>query len=232
MLQPDASLPGFSGIVPLFPLPNLVFFPGTALPLHIFEPRYRQMLLDVYRGEKLIGMVLLKEGWDKGYFGDPPIHAVTCLGRLTRVERLPSGRFNVQLFGLKRARIEEEVSSSKPYRLAKVKLLDDTQDEFAQVRSGNLLQEAFGAFNRVLKQFSEFPGEFVTRHGELPIGLLIDVLAHHTPVSPALKQAFLEEVDVFARGKMVIDALDEILHEPDKASSRNNLNLFPKPSLN
>ena len=228
----DSSMSGFSGVVPLFPLPNLVFFPGTALPLHIFEPRYRQMLLDVYRGEKLIGMVLLKDGWDKDYFQTPPIHQVTCLGKLTRVERLPSGRFNIQLFGLRRARIEQEVDSSKPYRLARVSLLRDQQDEFAQVRSAALLQEAFGTFNRVLRKYSEFPGEFVIRHGELPVGLLIDVLAHHTPLQPEVKQSFLEEVDVFARGRLVIDALDELLQDPENADIKRELNVFPKPSLN
>lgn len=222
---------GFSGVVPLFPLPNLVFFPGTSLPLHIFEPRYRQMLLDAYRGEKLIAMVLLKEGWDRGYFGSPPIHQIACIGKLTRVERLPSGRFNIHLFGLRRVRIDKELESAKPYRLAEVSVLDDSKDEFAQVRSGRLLEEAFTVFNRLMRKHTDFPGEMLTRHGSLPVGLLLDVLAHHVPVGATQKQKMLEEVDVFARGRLLIDTLNELLEENDP-ELESPLQFFPKPSLN
>lgn len=227
----DPSLEKFSGILPLFPLPNVVFFPGTRLPLHIFEPRYRQMLLDAHRGERLLGIVLLKDGWDKDYFGRPAIHKVACVGKLTRVERLPSGRYNIQLIGLCRVSIESELESSKPYRLAKVKLLRDQLDEMAEVRSADLLQKAFGAFNRVLRKYSGFPGQLLTRHHKLPVGLLLDVLAHHVPAPPELKQRMLEEQDVFRRGKLIVDTLEAIAEgKPPEDGSK--FWLFPKPSSN
>ncbi len=231
-LSSNPTLESFSGILPLFPLPNVVFFPGTKLPLHIFEPRYRRMLIDAYRGEKMIGMVLLQEGWDREYFGDPPIHKVACMGKLTRVERLPRGRFNIQLFGLCRVLVKEEVSTELPYRVAKVKLLPDDLDELTQVRSGALLQEAFGSLNRLLKSFSNFPGEFITRHPELPAGLLLDVLAHHVPSEPNIKQRFLEESDVLKRARLVIEALETIQDGLREGNATFEFPIFPSPSPN
>lgn len=190
------------------------------------------MLMDAYRGEKMIGIVLLKEGWDEDYFGTPPIHKIACMGKLTRVERLPSGRFNIQLFGLCRVRIERELETDKPYREAEVKVLPDSLDEIAQVRSQSLLEEAFGSLNRLLRGHSNFPGEFITRHPDLPIGLLLDVLAHHVPSDPAIKQTFLEESDVFRRGRLVIDTLEAIQDGLRAGNGSFEFSLFPSPSQN
>ena len=86
--------------IPLFPLPNLVFFPKTYLPLHVFEPRYRQMVADAAAGGQCIGMALLKEGWEEQYDGNPPIFSIGCVGRLASVQALPDGRSNILLQGL------------------------------------------------------------------------------------------------------------------------------------
>ena len=65
-----------SGLVPVFPLPDVVFFPGTVLPLHIFEPRYRSMVRDAVAGEGLIAMALLRPQWEQALTTHPPIHTV------------------------------------------------------------------------------------------------------------------------------------------------------------
>ena len=70
----------FSGLAPIFPIPNLVFFPKTFLPLHIFEPRYLKMVLDAESNEKIICMTLLEEGYEDDYEGSPSIHKVGSLG--------------------------------------------------------------------------------------------------------------------------------------------------------
>jgi len=106
--------------VPLFPLPNIVFFPKTFLPLHIFEPRYRAMVRDASEGDQLIGMVLLKDGWERDYEGAPPVHQVGCAGQIIALESLPDGRYNLMLHGLCRFTIESE-SRSKAYREAQVR---------------------------------------------------------------------------------------------------------------
>ncbi|HET9960962.1 MAG TPA: LON peptidase substrate-binding domain-containing protein [Nitrospiraceae bacterium] len=107
--------------IPLFPLPTVVFFPKTYLPLHIFEPRYRQMVADAAAAGQCIGMALLKEGWEDQYYENPAIFAMGCVGRLVSVQRLSDGRSNILLQGLERYEIREEFFD-KPYREARVVL--------------------------------------------------------------------------------------------------------------
>src|SRR5262245_20349927 len=91
------SLEGFAGLARLFPLPNLVLFPHVIQPLHIFEPRYRQLLADALVDDRLMAMALLQPGWEKDYHQRPPIHPVVCLGRIFKEEKLADGRYNLLL---------------------------------------------------------------------------------------------------------------------------------------
>src|SRR5205807_2733032 len=111
-----------SDLLPLFPLPNVVLFPGVFLPLHIFEPRYREMVRDTLDGDRLIGMVLLRPGWERDYEGRPPVFPVGCTGVVTHVERLPEGRYNIVLRGIERFRIVRE-DQTRSYRQAVVESL-------------------------------------------------------------------------------------------------------------
>src|SRR5688572_32938054 len=113
---------GYTGPVPVFPLPTLVLFPHTVVPLHIFEQRYRAMVMDALKGDKLIAMALLKPGWEKDYEGAPAVHDVVGVGRILRDERTEDGRYNILLEGLARARIEELIPPD-PYRRARVRVL-------------------------------------------------------------------------------------------------------------
>src|SRR5262245_23493857 len=101
----------FAGTARLFPLPNLVLFPHVGQPLHIFEPRYRQLMTDALDADRLIAMALLRPGWEDEYHKKPPIHDTVCIGRIHNEERLADGRFNLLLQGLCRARIREEIKS-------------------------------------------------------------------------------------------------------------------------
>src|SRR5215216_1637862 len=107
-MSDDAALAGFGGVARLFPLPNLVLFPHVMQPLHIFEPRYRQMTADALDGDRLIAMVLPRPGWELDYAGKPAVHPVACLGKVVAEQRLDDGRFNILLRGLSRLRIIEE----------------------------------------------------------------------------------------------------------------------------
>jgi Lon protease-like protein len=78
--------------LPIFPLPNVVFFPHTLLPLHIFEPRYRKMLADCLAGERRLAVVLLRPGWEADYYGRPAVHSVAGAGEIIQSEMLPNGR--------------------------------------------------------------------------------------------------------------------------------------------
>ena len=106
-------------LLPLFPLPNLVFFPHTRLPLHIFEPRYRQLIQDTMEGDQRFGIVLLSPGWEKDYYGAPPVYACGTVGTIEQAVPLEDGRFNILVRGDVRFRIVDE-PSHVPYRTARV----------------------------------------------------------------------------------------------------------------
>lgn len=114
-----ASAEGGELLLPLFPLPNLVFFPHTRLPLHVFEPRYRELVKDVLESDKRLGIVLLKPGWESDYFGTPPVHQCGTIGTIEQAVPLDDGRFNIVIRGDVRFRILDEVSRV-PYRTARV----------------------------------------------------------------------------------------------------------------
>src|SRR5512144_2254723 len=101
--------------IPIFPLPNVVLFPNVFLPLHIFEPRYRAMVDDALRGDRIIGMVLLRPGWEADYEGRPAIYPIGCAGVITHAERLNDGRFNIVLRGMEKFRVVGE-DHSRLYR--------------------------------------------------------------------------------------------------------------------
>jgi len=108
-----------SRVIRLFPLPEVVLLPGTLLPLHIFEPRYRQMVADALEGDRTIGMAMLEPGWEEAA-GNPRIHSVGGAGEIVESEKLPDGRYNILLESRFRYRILQEEDRATPYRVAKV----------------------------------------------------------------------------------------------------------------
>ncbi len=118
------TVPDFPERFPIFPLPNVVLFPDARLPLHIFEPRYRQMTADALAGDRVIGMVLLEPGADPRE-QKAPVFSVGCAGRIVEAAQLSDGRSSLLLAGERRFRILSEEASDKPYRSAEVELLAD-----------------------------------------------------------------------------------------------------------
>lgn len=114
-----SAIPEGEFLLPLFPLPNIVFFPHTRLPLHVFEPRYRQMVADAMDGDHRFGIVLLKPGWETDYFGTPSTYEFGTLGTIEQAVSLDDGRYNILVRGDVRFRILDEVSRV-PYRTARV----------------------------------------------------------------------------------------------------------------
>ena len=113
-------------LLPIFPLPNLVFFPHTRLPLHVFEPRYRQMVKDVLESDQRIGIILLRPGWEADYFGSPAVFDFGTMGMIEQSVALDDGRYNIVVRGDRRFRIVEEVSRV-PYRTARVVAEPETE---------------------------------------------------------------------------------------------------------
>ena len=113
------SYPDGEFLLPLFPLPDLVFFPSTRMPLHIFEPRYRAIVADALNEESRFGIVLLKPGWQGDYYGAPAVHPLGTIGTIEQAVSLEDGRFNILVRGDIRFRILGEVPH-EPYRKARV----------------------------------------------------------------------------------------------------------------
>ena len=118
-------------LLPLFPLPNLVFFPRTRLPLHVFEPRYRKMITDAVAADQRFGIVLLRPGWEADYFGAPPIHACGTVGQIEQAVPLEDGRYNILVRGEVRFRVVGEVSR-EPYRTARVIIQPEQSHDVSQ----------------------------------------------------------------------------------------------------
>ena len=89
----------------VFPLPSAVLFPHAALPLHIFEPRYRDLVRDALAGDKVMALAQLEPGWESQYGERPPLQPMLCAGLIIWHEELPDGRYNILLQGVARARL-------------------------------------------------------------------------------------------------------------------------------
>ncbi len=123
--DPAAALPQ---AIPIFPLQDIMLFPDASRPLHIFEPRYREMVTDALEGDRIIGMVMLHAGYEDEYAGNPPIYDIGCAGVISNVQRLEDGRYNIVLSGLVRFRIISE-DQSRSYRVARIEPLPEPLDD-------------------------------------------------------------------------------------------------------
>jgi Lon protease-like protein len=129
-----------SELLPIFPLSNVVLFPRVKTPLHLFEPRYRQLARDVLQGERRIGMVVVRPEHVDEMPGNPPIYPVGCAGVITESHRLPDGRYNLVLLGEQRVRVvaEEPRVESRLYRVARVVRLQDRYPDTDRARVARL----------------------------------------------------------------------------------------------
>jgi Lon protease-like protein len=181
-------------LLPIFPLPNLVFFPETRLPLHIFEPRYRQMIADAVEAENRFGIVLLRPGWEADYFGVPSVYGYGTIGTIEQALPLDDGRYNIVVRGDVRFRIVGEVPS-EPYRIARVvaepQLTRHAEESYAQ---REWLADLSRQYLRYLPDQSAVP-EIETAGLEA----LTNALIMSLNVDVAEKQRLLEVDDVIAR---------------------------------
>ena len=189
--------------IPIFPLQEIMLFPHVGRPLHIFEPRYREMLADALEGDRIIGMVMLRPGHEADYFGHPPIYPVGCAGVIANVETLPDGRYNVVLQGISKFRVKSE-DQSRSYRLAEVETISESLDDgdsAALNRHRPRLMEALSSIS---------PGT-PPAEDELPDEVLVNLLAQYVPMEPRERLELLELDGPLARA----DALVKILRAKD-----------------
>ena len=190
-------------VIPVFPLPNVVLFPNVFLPLHIFEPRYRAMVTDALAGDRIIGMILLKPGYEADYEGRPPIYSIGCAGVITHADPQADGRFNIVLRGLEKYRILSE-DDSKPYRLANIEVLSEVTPEGdkAELRRHRQRLEA------LLAAAMERAGSEPRFPPNVPDEDLVNALAQYIELDPLERQALLEREGVLARCRGLVELLE------------------------
>ncbi len=196
----------FSGKVRLFPLPNLVMFPHVMQPLHVFEPRYRDLTAAAVADDRLIAMAVLAEGWEKNYEGRPPLWPVACLGRIAAHQRLDDGGYNLLLLGQKRVRLVEESATSKTFRECRAELVEDvypvsTADQRPRLKRSLLdgLSHLLPGHDQARQQFEQFLS------GEVSLGILTDVIASALDLDVETKMQLLAEPDVDRRAGLLVE---------------------------
>jgi Lon protease-like protein len=199
--------------LPLFPLPEVVFFPDTVLPLHVFEPRYRRMVADCLAGDGQLAVVQLQPGWERDYHGRPPVHRVAGAGEIIHSEVLPDGRYNILLEGRMRVRIEAEVHPELPYRVARARPLRDVLPREGPGVLADRLRTLRAAHARLLHALGQHHAEVVGRltvAGAAP-GAVIDRIVAAVVPDAAVRQQVLEALDVSERLDLATGALLDLL---------------------
>jgi Lon protease-like protein len=195
--------------IPLFPLPNVVLFPNVFLPLHIFEPRYRAMVAHALEEDRIIGMTLLRPGYEANYEGCPAIYPIGCAGVITHSQSLGDGRYDIVLRGMQKFRIRSE-DHSRPYRIGHVEGISEMvpPDEAVPLRHQRQRLEAVlaAAIERVRAE-PKFPPS-------VPDEDLVNALAQYLDLDVLEHQALLECDGVLARCRALIDLLEMKLHAP------------------
>jgi uncharacterized protein len=198
-------------IVPIFPLPDVTFFPNTLLPLHVFEGRYRAMVSDALERDRRLVVVRLQPGYEATYAGKPAVYPIAGLGEIVSCERLATGRYNILLKGECRVRLEQELPTDTLYRLVRARRLaddepaGDTGAALARIRAA--CRALLGALERPADLLDTALAE-----GQAP-GVIADRVAASVLPDADLRQSLLETLDVAARVARVADAVEILVRD-------------------
>lgn len=184
----------------VFPLPPVVLLPGTALPLHIFEERYRAMVKDALETDRVFAMAQVCPGQEGLLAGTPQLEPIVCVGSIAGHRRLGDGRSNLVLVGVARARIERELPQTKLYREVSAQLLIDEDVPEGGDDEVALRQAVIELVARLPTEVGEQVAQVTGRaHG----GALADVMAATIMEDAARRFEVLSELDVRARMRAV-----------------------------
>jgi len=210
--SPPASAPraatALPATIPIFPLPDVMLFPNMTVPLHIFEPRYRAMVADALKGNRIIGMVLLRPGYEPDYERSPSIFPLGCAGVIEDVEELPNGEYNILLRAIAKFRISRE-EVGKPYRMALVTAIPEVLS--AQEKTALQMQR---------QQLEMLLAGSVGRVGlpRIPSGLsdeeLIDGVAQRIDIDPLDRLRLLDQASPLTRARALAELLEKMLAAP------------------
>jgi hypothetical protein len=198
--------------IPLFPLQNVVLFPGVFLPLHVFENRYRAMMRDVLAGERMIGITLMKPGWQHDGDARPAVYPIGCAGLVTHVEELEDGRYNIILRGIEKFRVTGE-REGKPYRIAQVEGVGEPATDADREAVRQQRQRLEKLLTSTETPDLPFPATLSDEE-------VVNALAQYLDFEAIERQALLEQPTVAARCVALIDLLEMKTmlggHPPDR----------------
>ena len=195
--------------IPVFPLPNIVLFPKTYLPLHIFEPRYRTMVSDAAISGQCIGMALLKDGWETDYYGHPPVFSMGCVGRLASVQTLADGRSNILLQGVERFAIEREWYD-KAYREATIAVpVRGTETSLDPVVHRRL----FTMLESYLQSRDDVPTWQELFRDGVSDEIVVNTLSTYLECTPLEKQFLLEADSLHQQARRLSDLIEFMIHD-------------------
>lgn len=194
----------------LFPLPNAVFYPGTTLPLHIFEPRYRAMIAEALETQMPICIVRMLEPRQYNAKGMQRFHEIGCVGYIKHHQLLPDGRYNVILEGVSRVKVLEELESEKLYRVGRAQLIPDLIEDRVEVdRQMTMLRGCVVGLQRDFGRLSDALARVMNNHIEA--GHIADAIASIIVPEPDARQSLLEERRPVVRLSRVIERLSELM---------------------
>jgi ATP-dependent Lon protease len=226
----------FTGDVRLFPLPDLVMFPHVVQPLHIFEPRYRDMLNDALDGDGLLAMSVLAPGWETDYEGRPALLPHVCVGKVVTHHRLDDGRYNLMLLGMRRGRIIAERPATRSFREAEIVIMEDVYPDAGDADRERVQLAVAKAFQRTLPMANEAKCEGALQEllsSDVPLGVLTDLASFALPLKTKLKCELLAEVNVDRRARLLLDAMGEpIAKSPAVPGVKQSLGYPPRFSSN
>jgi Lon protease-like protein len=196
------------GVIPVFPLPGALLLPRGQMPLNIFEPRYLAMIDDALRdGHRMVGMIQ-PDPAQKGSVNKPPLYQIGCVGRITQLAESGDGRYVLELTGIARFRVEEELSVSTEYRQCRVTYAPFA-DDFLPRKGEDAVDRK--ALLHTLKDFMK-ANDLIADWGDIdkaPNEALVNALSMMSPYGPPEKQALLEAPDLKTRAELLV-AITEI----------------------
>ena len=194
-------------VIPIFPLPRVVLLPSEVLPLHIFEPRYIELVHDAIATHRVIGMVEVLPGHEEELHGSPPVREIGCVGFIAAHEELEDGRFLMWLLGLERFRVERELEVPTSYR--QVQVLYQPTPESAKRLAGirSLRQELRSLLPTFVDLDDASRDQFTNHMAEVSDSQLIALASQILELPSDRKQRLLEASTLSERFLMVYEDL-------------------------
>jgi Lon protease-like protein len=214
MASPDLEPPAPEALaaLPIFPLPNCVLLPGGLLPLHVFEPRYRELTRDCLAGHHLMGIARLRPGFEPHYRGKPAVYERCGVGRIICSEELPDGRFALLLRGVARVEIARELELDRAYRLVEARMLNDhCADRGEAVDCHRRLVQLCDRLAEVLDQGGPQLRDLARAFPEP--GVCADAIAAALITDADARQELLEAVDPMIRLQRTLGHVSHLLCE-------------------